>query len=126
MKNGKIIPNGVILEQHEYRTVVFLTERGFDVELIPKSNKTGVHTPDIVIAGEKWEMKAPKGEEKYLIPNTIQKAIKQSRNIIIDLRRVRRDQTKCIYELKKEFNKSHSIKKLKIIIKSNEVLDFEK
>lgn len=36
MKKGKIIPNGVVLKNHENATVVFLTELGFDVELIPK------------------------------------------------------------------------------------------
>ena len=48
MKNkGKIIPNGVVLKTHESATVVLLTEQGFDVELIPKSNIQGIHTPDI-------------------------------------------------------------------------------
>ena len=39
MKKGKIIPNGVILEKHEYRTVLLFTEMGVDIELIPKSEK---------------------------------------------------------------------------------------
>ena len=38
---GKIIPNGVVLETHEMATVVFLTEKGYNIELIPKSNKIG-------------------------------------------------------------------------------------
>ena len=37
-KHGKIIPNGVVLKEHELSTVVLLTSLGFDVELIPKSN----------------------------------------------------------------------------------------
>ena len=36
MKKGKIIPNGVILEKHEYKTILLFTEMGSDVELIPK------------------------------------------------------------------------------------------
>lgn len=36
---GKIIPNGVILEKHEYKTILLFTEMGANVELIPKSNK---------------------------------------------------------------------------------------
>jgi hypothetical protein len=35
MKKGKIIPNGVSLERHESETVVFFTELGYEVELIP-------------------------------------------------------------------------------------------
>ncbi len=83
MKKGKIIPNGVILEKHEYKTVLFFTELGIDVELIPKSEKEGVHTPDVIMNSLKWEMKSPKGEGKYLMQNTIQKAVKQSENIIL-------------------------------------------
>lgn len=50
---GKIIPNGVILEKHEYKTILLFTEMGANVELIPKSNKKGIHTPDIVMYGLK-------------------------------------------------------------------------
>lgn len=125
-KKGRITPNGVVLRTHENATVVFLTELGFDVELIPKSNIQGVHTPDIKMNGIKWEMKAPKGEGKYLMANTIQKAVKQSRNVIIDLRRTKRHQTKCLRELEKEFEKSRSLERLKIIMKNEKILDFEK
>lgn len=49
MRKGRIIPNGVVLEVHEYRTVLFFTELGYDVELIPKSNKPGEHSADIMM-----------------------------------------------------------------------------
>ena len=127
MKNkGKIIPNGVILKTHENATVVFFTEQGFDVELIPKSNIKGVHTPDVQIDGVCWEIKSPIGEGRYLMSNTIQKAVKQSHNIIIDLRRAKRHQTKCLHELEKEFRKSKSIHHLKIIKKDGKTIDFIK
>ncbi len=41
MKKGKITPNGVSLEKHEYDTVLFFTELGCDVELLPRSNRAG-------------------------------------------------------------------------------------
>ena len=127
MKNkGKIIPNGVVLKTHESATVVLLTEQGFDVELIPKSNIQGIHTPDILLDGIKWEIKAPTGEGKYLISNTIQKAVKQSHNVIVDLRRTKRHQSKCLRELEKEFEKSKSLKRLKVITKTGKTLDFNK
>lgn len=126
MKKGKIIPNGVILEKHEYKTVLFFTEMGIDVELIPKSERKGVHAPDIIINELKWEIKSPKGEGKYLMQNTIQKAVKQSKNVIIDLGRTKRSQERCLKELEKEFNNSRSLRRLKIITKSRRILDFEK
>ena len=125
-KRGKITPNGVVLKHHENATVVFLTELGFDVDLIPPSNIEGVHTPDVRIQGLEWEMKAPTGEGKYLMANTIQRAVKQSRNVIIDLRHAKRHQAKCIRELENEFKKSGSLKRLKIITKSGKTLDFER
>ena len=103
MKKGKIIPNGVVLRTHENATAVFLTELGFNIELIPPHNIEGIHTPDIKMNGLEWEMKAPIGEGNQLMENTIQRALKQSQNIIIDLRHTRRHQTKCLRELEKQF-----------------------
>lgn len=125
-KRGIITPNGVVLKTHENATAVFLTEQGFDVDLIPTSNIKGVHTPDIRIKGLEWEMKAPTGEGKYLMANTIQRAVKQSHNVIVDLRHTKRHQTKCLRELENEFKKSGSLKRLKIITKSGKTIDFEK
>ena len=126
MKKGKIIPNGVVLRSHENATVVFLTELGFDVELIPKINVEGVHTPDIIMNKIKWEMKAPIGEGNSLMKNTIQRAVRQSPNIIVDLRRTKRHQTKCLRELGRQFNNSKSVKKMLVITKTGKTLDFEK
>ena len=67
---GIITPNGVILEAHETATVIFFTELGYDIELIPRSQVEGIHRPDIVMNGLEWEIKAPKGEGKWLIKNT--------------------------------------------------------
>ena len=125
-KKGKITPNGVVLTTHENATAVFLTEQGFDVELIPASNIEGVHTPDIKMDGLKWEMKAPLGEGNQLMENTIQRALRQSQNIIIDLRHTKRHQTKCLRELEKQFLNKKGIKRLKVITKSGKTLDFEK
>ena len=125
-KKGKITPNGVVLKTHENATAVFLTEQGFDVELIPASNIEGVHTPDIKMDGLKWEMKAPLGEGNQLMENTTQRALRQSQNIIIDLRHTKRHQTKCLRELEKQFLNKKGIKRLKVITKSGKTLDFEK
>lgn len=123
---GKIIPNGVVLKEHELSTVIFLTELGYDVTLIPKSNQAGIRTPDILINDIPWEIKSPKGEGKSLMKNTLQKAVRQSSNIIIDLRRTKRYQSKCLSELQKEFAISRGARQLKIITKSGQILDFAK
>lgn len=126
VKRGKIIPNGVVLKEHELSTVVLLTSLGFNVELIPKSNMKGVHTPDVRINEILWEIKSPKGEGKSLIKNTIQKACRQSCNVIVDLRRTKRHQEKCLNELQREFTHSKTLKRLKIITKNRCVIDWVK
>lgn len=126
MNRGKIIPNGVILEPHEYKTILYFTELGLDVELIPKSDRKGVHTPDVVMDGKKWELKSPKGKGRWLLENTLQKAVKQSPYIIVDLNRIKIPSIKCLQELEKQFYKSKGIKWLKIIMKNKEMIDFKK
>lgn len=126
MKTGKIKPNGVILQPHELKTVVFLTELGHNIELIPKSNIYGIHTPDIKMSSISWEIKCPKGEGKYLIQNTLHKAAHQSENIILDLRRIKIHQTKCLREIEKQFTLSRRLKRIKIITKSRKIIDLNK
>jgi len=125
-KKGTIKPNGVVLEAHELATVVFFTELGYDIELIPRSNIEGLHLPDIIMDGLKWEIKAPKGEGKWVIKNTLQKAKHQSENIIIDLRRIKLPQEKCLSELNNHFKLAKRIKRMKIITKSGKLLELNK
>jgi len=126
MRKGRIIPNGVVPEAHEMATMVLLTEAGLDVILIPKSNKAGEHTPDIKMAGLFWEIKCPKGQGKYLIQNTLHKAAHQAENVIIDLRRIKIHQTRCLSELEKRFNESKRLKRMKVVTKTGNIIDFKK
>ena len=64
IKKGRIIPNGVVVEKHEYVTILALTEVGYDVEVIPPSNTHGAKNPDVLIEGLKLEMKSPIGKGK--------------------------------------------------------------
>ncbi len=125
-KQGLYITNGVILQLHEQRTVNFLLSQSFDIELIPKSNKQGERTADIIMSGLEWEIKAPKGEGKYLIQNTLHRAAHQSENLVIDLYRIKIHQTKCLQELKKNFHDLKRLKRLMIITKTHKIIDFIK
>lgn len=124
--NGKITPNGVSLEKHEYATVLLLTEMGYDVELVPRSTREGEHTPDIIIDNLKWEMKSPTGETRNTIKNNIQGALRQSVNVILDLRRVKRPMEKCLRDIEREFTHNKKLRRLLVITKSKKVLDFSK
>ena len=125
-RKGRIIPNGVTLEKHEYKTILVFTELGRSVSLIPKSNKKGIHTADIVMDVKQWEIKCPKGNGRWLLENTLNRASKQSENIIIDLARIKIHQAKCFNELEKQLYKTKQIHRLIIITKTKKIVDYAK
>ena len=83
MYKGRLTQNNVHLEEHEYKTVKFLLEQGYDIELIPPSRIKNLRMPDLMLMGLPWEMKAPLGDSKHTIKNIVQNASQQSANIII-------------------------------------------
>lgn len=126
IKKGKIIPNGVSLEKHENETVVFFTELGYDVELIPPSNSPKAKTPDFIMNGVVWEVKAPHGKSKASLEHIVKRATKQSENIIIDLLHSQIEQRLAIKEIKRCFKQVGSCRRLKIITKGRGLLEFKK
>ena len=125
-KKGKIIPNGVSLEKHENETVVFFTELGYDVELIPPSNSPKVKTPDFIMDGSEWEMKSPCGKSKVSLEHMVKRATKQSENIVIDLARSKMDEGIAVREIERCFAQISLCRKLKIITKSRKLVEYNK
>ena len=123
---GKLKQNGVHLTEHEWNTVKLLLDLGYDIELIPPVHIKGVKTADMSMNGIMWEMKSPQGGGKTTISHTIKHAVSQSTNIIIDLRRCKLDEVQSIKELERHFKLSKRIRRLKIITKSEEILDYIK
>ena len=126
MKKGLLITNGVHLEDHEYETVKLFLEDGFDIELIPPVRIKDVRTPDFTMQGVSWELKSPKGGGKSTIRHTIKHAVTQSNNLIIDLQRCKIDDTQAIKELELHFNLSKRIRRMKIVTKDRNILDYIK
>lgn len=126
VQKGKITPNGVVLHTHENATVVFLTEQGFDIELLPPIQQTGVHTPDLLMLDLEWEMKSPRSNGKYTIEHSFRSALKQSPNIIFDIRGSKMPEQKCIAEIERRFNDFKKVNRVMIITKRQGLLDFKK
>ncbi len=124
MAKGKLTQNGVHLQDHEYKTVKLLLELGYDIDLIPKSQIKHYRTPDIMMNGVPWEIKAPEGDGKKTIENTLQGAAGQSRNVIVDLFRSKMPEADAIKGFEQYFKRSKRIKRMKIIKKNREILDF--
>ena len=115
MKQGKITPNGVVLHMHENASVVFLTQQGFDVELIKPIQRKGARTADIIMLDVEWEIKSPKSDGKYTIEHSFRSALKQSPNIIFDIRASKIPQKKCIIEIERRFKDFKKVNRVMII-----------
>lgn len=126
MYKGRLTQNNVHLEEHEYKTVKFLLEQGYDIELIPPSRIKNLRMPDLMHMGLPWEMKAPLGDSKHTIKNIVQNASQQSANIIIDLRRCKTDDNTAINKILHYFELSKRLRRIIIISKSGEMLDISK
>lgn len=128
MSFGKLTSNGVHLQQHEFKTVQVLLQNGYDVELLhgPAVSVKGLRTPDIMIGGIPWEIKAPEGAGQHTIKHNLQNAARQAENVIIDLFRCKVPEYKAIKEIRYHFDLSKRIKRLKVITKDKIIIDLSK
>lgn len=122
-KQGCITANEVLLQQHEMSTVVFLTQQGFDVALIPPQRRKGAHTSDTHMQGLDWEMKRPIGQSAHTIKRAFKTASRQSVNIIFNLRSSKMPDKVNLPKLEKEFADLRSVRRLIIITKDGTTID---
>ncbi len=126
-KTGKtIIPLGVYPETHELETAAVFLAIGYDVEFIKPSDTQKLRSADVVIDGIEWEVKSPTGKSRYTIQNQFKRAARQSKNLILDSRRVRLSNDFVRQEVSKQFMLRKSIVRIKLILKSGEIIDFKK
>ncbi len=116
-----IIPFGAHPEKHEIEIAKILNKYGKSVEFLVPANIKNIRTPDIKMDGLFWEIKSPKGSSSRTIENNLRCALKQSKNIIIDLRRIKIDEARAISQIKEKFIKIKTIKNI-IIIKKNSTI----
>jgi hypothetical protein len=127
MSNNKFtIPQGVYPEPHELETVYLLSKHGKSIEFIKPNMTKGVRSPDIQMDGLLWEIKSPKGKSKRTIEKQFHRASKQSKNLILDLRRVKISLKKSLSETQRQFKIRRYIKKVIIITKDGKVLTLVK
>lgn len=101
----------LLLAYHFKTNVIFLR---------PEPRKT----PDIDANGTKWEIKSPKGNAKKTIDNNLRTARKQSRHIVLDLRRAKLHQSKAEARIHHYLvSGPHNIKQIKIITKHRKIID---
>ena len=91
-----------------------------DVRFIPRNN---CKTPDLLIGRTEWELKAPTGSGKRNLQHTVSRAVKQSRNIIIDARFSKIHISRIKAYLFAEVKRNRQIKHLLLIDKQKKVID---
>ena len=112
-------------EKHEYDTAKYFANRGFDIKFIAPHYIMGVKNADFLMCGKAWEMKSPTGSSMRTYEDNLRKAIKQSENIIFDLRRLNIvDEKKCVKILKKRLALP-GIKELLVITKDGRLLTYK-
>lgn len=99
----------IILAYHFKSDVVFLR---------PKYART----PDVDIRGIKWEIKSPMGNGKRTIDNNFNEARGQSKNIVIDLRRIKMHQSKANARINHYLSTPHHFAQVLVITKSKKVI----
>jgi hypothetical protein len=124
MLQGILSVGGIFLEPHEVATVNFLVACGKQVELLVPSRQKGIKTPDILLDGQEWEIKSPKGIGKYTIQHAFKAGAKQADYIIFDIRRMRKKpEENIIAKIQKELDVSKTVKRVLVITKTEKIID---
>ena len=126
-KTGNIsIPGDVDVWPHEYQTAVALARAGYDVTFIKKSDERHEQTPDILIDGQRWEMKAPKASTARAVERNLHRALQQSARVVLDCRRMKNLPDSVVErELRKRLKELRSLKGLLFVNHRGDVVDIQ-
>ena len=125
-KIGKVNKNGVITEPHEDSTILYLTQFGFNIDLIKPTNAHKTKSADIFMSNSIWEIKSPTTNKESTIKEDFRKAKSQSDRIIFDLRRIKKYDEDVEKQLVKLFSNRGRVRIMIIIRKNGKVVDFSK
>lgn len=127
---GKIlIPPGSFVTVREKLVADFLATRLYkDIIFLVPNRHRGSKTPDIEMDGLRWEIKSPRGKSPRTIENNLRLALKQSPNIILDLRRMdgRVPTRKLMTEIRRQFALAKSIKHIIVITRQDRHIDIKR
>lgn len=126
-RTGNIsIPGDADVWPHEYQTAVALARAGYDVTFIKKSNEQHEQTPDVLIDGQRWEMKAPKASSARAVERNLHRALQQSDRVVFDCRRMNNlPDSMAERELRKRVKELRSLKRLLFVNHRGEVVDIK-
>lgn len=91
-----------------------------DVKLVMRGMQKSA---DFMIMGKYWELKSPTGAGKHNVQHSLQRASKQSKNIVFDARRSKIHTNRLKFELHSQMQLIHGIERLLLIEKSGKVVE---
>lgn len=127
VKPGTVKPGRVVVpagmtnppKAHELETARTLSTYGVDVEFLKEVYDDGKRNPDVRMLGGIWEFKAPEGaSESNTISNQFRRARRQSRHLVLDLRRTPLDDELAIGQAVRRFRGQTKLSGLIIIDKA--------
>jgi hypothetical protein len=124
-----VVPPGVFIDRHEKLAVDFLAVKlGYNITFLSPNRRKGAKTSDMEMNDLLWEIKSPRGKSSRTIENNLRLALRQSSNIILDLRRMdgRIPTKKLLAESERQFNLTKSMRRLIVITRQEEHVDFER
>ncbi len=122
-----LFEDGVEPEAHEMQTALFLSKNGKRVTFLAPQNKPGVKTPDILIDDIAWEIKSPVSAGARSIEHAFRGAIRQSENVLFDLRRSKASDQANLSKINRQIRRirGKELKRVAVITKEQKMLDLK-
>ena len=126
-RDGKIIIGpGLNVWPHELRTAEALARAGHTVEFVRKSEVDHQRTPDVLIDGVPFEMKAPKSGRIDMIHKNVRRALRQANCVVFDSRRMKVLPDRAIErELRARAEEARSLRRLLYINRHGKVVNIK-
>ncbi len=103
-------------KSHEFTAATIMAEHfKSDVAFVRPAN---YRTPDIEANSIRWELKSPMGSSARTIENNMRTARKQSKNLIMDLSRIKLHQRRALSRINFFLSKPNQFKKVLVITKA--------
>lgn len=115
-----VVPYGACVTENESSVAKILVKTGYDVRFLKTQL---VKMPDIVFMGREWEIKTPIGKNSRTIENIMRRVLKQSVNIVLDLRYIGLADEKSLREIERQMGLMKRIKNVIVINRNGEIVD---
>lgn len=122
-----LFEDGAEPEPHELQTALFLRKNGKKVVFLAPKNQLNVKTPDILMDNVQWEIKSPVSAGARSIEHAFRSAIKQSENVLFDLRRSKASDVANLAKIRYVFKlvRGKRVKRVLVITKAQKMLDLK-